>query len=229
MSYYNNQNRPYSDQPSVNTKIRTIFTDDAMLTISYWNDMISCKLSAATLDAQGGKHYRKDGLTFALNHPRAMGIASFLEKLLDREITTVEFDTGADKLTHIKFFRDNNSNIVMTIIKYNDGSKVDSQTLSITFPYEEIKVSETENIRTESEFRCLTNIFKGVYVSSATIIHGLNMNNSRTQYHQTKTYSNGQYYNNPNGWSNQQQQTGINQANSIDDIFGGINNDNDPF
>lgn len=227
MSYYNNQNRPYANQPSVNTKIRTVFTDDAMLTISYWNERISCKISAATLDAQGGKHYRTDGLTFALDAPRATAVSVCLGRLIQNEIESVEFDTGIDQLTHVTFSKEpESSSFKLTICKFNDTNKTDSVSLSIVFPHEEFEVSGTETIIAETELQVLIRIFSGQFISPATIIHANAMDRNRSHY-QSKTYnSNGQYYNNPNAYS---QQANITEVKNVDDLFGDNFDDNAPF
>ncbi len=211
---YNN-NRGYN-QPSVNTIIKTVFTDDCMMRLTYWNDMISCKLSAATIDTQGGKHYRTDGLIFALHPSRALALGNVLENLISND-STVEFKTGSDQSTVVTFTKVDGK-VTMTVNKSNENGE--SQDLHFTFPTETLTVNG-EEIVLQSELASFIKILKEGSSIPTSVMHGMAMNRSkaemRAQYAQQRT-SYG--YNNPD---NYQSDASVHQVSNSNDIFGGNN------
>ena len=207
---YNN-NRGYNQQ-SVNTIIKTVFTDDCMLRISYWNDMISCRLSAATLDTQGGKHYRTDGLIFAVHSARALALANALEGLLTVR-TSVEFTSGSS--TKVTFIKGDDNVVTLTVAK-PDATSGEVQELSFKFPTDTLSVDGSD-IVLQSELLSFIKIIKDGPLGPMAAMHGMSMNKNksdmRSQYAQR---NNG--YNNPN---NYQDTSPVHQFTNPNDLIGG--------
>jgi len=217
------QNNRYQNQQSVNTRIKSIFGEDAMLQLSYWNDMVSFKMCPKSLDVSGGNHYDTNGLTFAINASRACGISKCLIDMLDDKVHNIEFTTGADRATEIHISQ-HNQTFTMTITK-RDVSTGAENSLTMTFPVDTIEIDGTP-VNVNTEILTLAKILNHDITAPSAVMHGLALNVSRVA--ARKQYQQNGGFNNPNTY---QQQANITQATTVSDIFGGNydNNNEIPF